>query len=132
MQEQGSPLQDSIDSAWQELGPLLTEALVFNIGGDAARSDLDKLCDPLKKLIVRQLRSKSWLEAALLAENFPSNKVTAKDKAVFLQKLLRYVFLFSVVTVLTTTTSLRGAKGTAQVVRDFWLACRGSNFGYAS
>lgn len=116
LQDQGSSLQDSIDSAWQELGPLLTEALVFNISGDAARSDLDKLCDPLKKLVVRQLRSKSWLEAALLAENFPSNKVAAKDKAVFLQKLM----------------SLRGARGTAQVVRDFWLACRGSNFGYAS
>lgn len=86
------PLQDSIDSAWQELGPVLTEALVFNIGGDAARSDLDKLCDPLKKLVVRQLRSKTWLEAALHAENFPSNKVTANDKAVFLQKLMRFAF----------------------------------------
>jgi len=104
---------------------------VFNIGGDAARSDLDKLCDPLKKLVVRQLRSKSWLEAALLSENFPSNKVTSKDKTVFLQKLMRFVSPCSHCTMLTKL-SLRGAKGTAQVVRDFWLACRGSNFGYAS
>lgn len=28
--------------------------------------------------------------------------------------------------------SLRGARGTNQIVRDFWLACRGTNFAYAS
>jgi len=102
------------------------------MGGDAARSDLDKLCDPLKKLVVRQLRSRNWLEAALLADNFPSTKATSKDKAVFLQKLMRYISPPSKNSVLIISSSLRGAKGTAQVVRDFWLACRGSNFGYAS
>jgi hypothetical protein len=52
---------------------------------------LDKISDPLKKLVLRQVRSKSWLEAALLGETFPSDKVTIKDKTVFLQKLMRYV-----------------------------------------
>lgn len=33
---------------------------------------------------------------------------------------------------LTDTCSLRGAKGTNQVVREFWLQCRGSNFAYVS
>ncbi|KAH8821592.1 armadillo-type protein [Xylogone sp. PMI_703] len=109
-------IQSVIDSSLQTLGPLLAQALVFNIGGNAARSELDKLCEPLKKLISRQVRAKSWLETALLDPSFPSNKISAEEKRIFLQKLV----------------NLRGAKGTNQVVRDLWLACRGSNFAYAS
>ncbi|KAH8598068.1 armadillo-type protein [Bisporella sp. PMI_857] len=109
LQDLAVPLQLAIDSALLELGPLLSKALIHNFGGNAARSELDRLCEPLKKLVVRQMRSKNWLETALLNEDFPSDKVTTKDKTIFLQKII----------------SLRGAKGTAQVVRDFWLTCRG-------
>lgn len=34
--------------------------------------------------------------------------------------------------VLTIDGRLRGARQTNQVVREFWLACRGSNFTYVS
>lgn len=84
-------MQGSIDAALQHLGPLLAQALIYNIGGNAARSDLDKLSEPLKKLVVRQVQAKSWLEAALLGDNFPSNKVTDKEKMTFLQKVVKYV-----------------------------------------
>ncbi|KAL2068336.1 hypothetical protein VTL71DRAFT_16434 [Oculimacula yallundae] len=113
---QSSELQSAIDSAVSQLGPLLAQALIYNVGGHAARSELEKLSDPIKKLVVRQVHSKSWFEAALFDANFPSEKVTAKDKSVFLAKIV----------------NLRGAKGTNQVVREFWLLCRGSNFAYAS
>ncbi|KAG4414230.1 hypothetical protein IFR04_012636 [Cadophora malorum] len=113
---QSSPLQSSIENAVSHLGPLLAQALIYNIGGHAARSELDKLSDPIKRLIVRQVHAKAWFEAALFDANFPSEKVTPKDKSVFLAKIV----------------NLRGAKGTNQVVRDFWLLCRGSNFAYAS
>jgi hypothetical protein len=69
---------------------MLAEALVYNIGGHAARSELDKLSDPLRKLVTRQVRSKSWFEAALLGNNFPSDKVTVKERGVFLQKIMKY------------------------------------------
>ncbi|KAG9232755.1 armadillo-type protein [Amylocarpus encephaloides] len=108
--------QTSVDSVLLHLGPVLAEALIFNIGGRSARSDLDKLSDPLKKLVVRQVHAKSWLESALTGANFPSDKVGVKDRLIFLQKIV----------------SLRGARGTNQVVRDFWLACRGTNFAYVS
>ncbi|KAK0099684.1 hypothetical protein ONS95_013423 [Cadophora gregata] len=113
---QPSPLQPSIENAVSHLGPLLAQALIYNIGGHAARSELEKLSDPIKKLVVRQVHAKAWFEAALFDANFPSEKVTAKDKNMFLAKIV----------------NLRGAKGTNQVVRDFWLLCRGSNFAYAS
>ncbi|PQE11948.1 hypothetical protein CJF31_00000059 [Rutstroemia sp. NJR-2017a BVV2] len=109
-------IQEVITNALQHLGPLLAQALIYNIGGAAARSELDKLSDPLKKLVVSQVRAKSWLEAALREGNFPSDQVDDKEKMVFLTKII----------------NLRGAKGTNTIVREFWLACRGSNFAYAS
>jgi hypothetical protein len=74
----------------EHLGPVLAEALIFNIGGHAARSELDKLSDPLKKLILRQGRSKQWIETALFGKSFPSDKVTDKEKTVFVQKIIKY------------------------------------------
>jgi len=88
---QEPPLQELIETALQQLGPLIAQALIHNIGGNAARSELDRISDPLKKLVTRQVRSKIWLEAALLDDGFPSDKVTTKDKIIFLQKVMRYV-----------------------------------------
>ncbi|RDW70210.1 putative importin 13 protein [Coleophoma crateriformis] len=84
-----SHIQATLDSMLQHLGPLLAEALIYNIGGSAARSELDKLSEPLKKLVANQVRSKNWLEAALQGANFPSGKVTDAEKRVFLQKVMR-------------------------------------------
>lgn len=68
---------------------MLAQALIYNIGGHAARSELDKLSEPAKKLVVRQANAKAWFEAALLDANFPSDKVSDKDKQQFLQKIMR-------------------------------------------
>jgi hypothetical protein len=87
-------MQAAIENVLQHLGPMLAEALIYNIGGHASRSELDKLSDPLKKLVTRQVRSKSWLQAALLGSNFPSAKVTVKEKEIFLQKLMKYVLQY--------------------------------------
>ncbi|KAJ5043171.1 uncharacterized protein L3040_004552 [Drepanopeziza brunnea f. sp. 'multigermtubi'] len=113
---QDSTLQSSIEIAVQQIGPLLAQALIYNVGGHAARSDLEKLCHLIRKLVVRQVNAKSWLEAALMGDTFPSSTVTEKDKNLFLTKVV----------------NLRGARPTNQVIRDFWLLCRGSNFAYAS
>ena len=94
MPNQGQHLQSAIDSALQHLGPILANAIVFNIGGNASRSELEKLADPIKKMVVSRRESKSWFEAALNADSFPSDKVTAADKAIFLQKIIKYVWVF--------------------------------------
>ncbi|KAI1032891.1 hypothetical protein LB504_006376 [Fusarium proliferatum] len=109
-------LNDVAQQAMQMLGPLLSRTLARNLGGNASRSELDKLSEPLKKLVYRYPMAKSWLEAGLTHETFPSTKVTPQDKSMFLKKII----------------SLRGAKATNQVVRDFWQSARGSNFAYAS
>ncbi|CAK7227343.1 member of the karyopherin-beta [Sporothrix curviconia] len=78
-----------VANAMNHLGPPLARALVFNIGGNASRSELDKLCEPLKKLVVQHPRASSWLEQALLDPGFPSDRVTAGDKTFFLKKVIR-------------------------------------------
>ena len=89
LKSQDGLVQASIDNAMQYLGPLFAGALVRNTGGNAARSELDKLCEPLKKLVVHQVHSKAWLQAGLMADDFPSDKVTEKDKTTFLQKIMK-------------------------------------------
>ncbi|KAI1338073.1 armadillo-type protein [Xylariaceae sp. FL0016] len=108
--------QATLNDAMSHFGPQLAQSLVQNIGGRASRSDLDKLSDPLKKLVVQHVHAAKWLDAALGDPSFPSEKVSPEDKALFLKKVV----------------SLRGTRPTNQVVRDFWLACRGSSFAYAS
>ncbi|EPE07056.1 importin [Ophiostoma piceae UAMH 11346] len=109
-------LKASVSNAMEHLGPLLSRSLINNFGGNASRSELDKLADPLKKMVVQHVRAQSWLEQALTASSFPSDRVTASEKAVFLKKIM----------------NLRGSRQTNTVVREFWLACRGSSFSYAS
>jgi hypothetical protein len=82
------PLQASVSRVMEHLGPALAEALIYNISGNAARSELDKLSDPLKKLVVKQVRCKSWLEAALFQKNFPGDKIEEGDRRIFLQKVI--------------------------------------------
>ncbi|KAI0115812.1 armadillo-type protein [Nemania sp. FL0031] len=109
-------VQTTLNEAMSHFGPQLSQSLIQNIGGRAARSDLDKLSDPLKKLVVQHAHASKWLESALNDSNFPSDKVSTEYKALFLKKLV----------------SLRGGRSTNQLVREFWLACRGTSYAYAS
>ncbi|UKZ78094.1 hypothetical protein TrVFT333_005828 [Trichoderma virens FT-333] len=109
-------LQETFQRAMDTLGPLLSQSLARNIGGNALRSELDRLCEPLRKLVSRYPMAKDWLQSGLDHPSFPSEKVSAEQKSLFVKKII----------------SLRGSRTTNQVVRDFWLSARGANFAYAS
>ena len=94
----------SLDPIMSHFGVLLAHTIIFGIGGEAARSDLDALCDPLKKLITRTPQARSWLESALLHPSFPSRKVKDADKKTFLMKVM----------------AERGGSMTKSVVEEFW------------
>jgi hypothetical protein len=76
-------------NAMDEYGPKLSQALVRNIGGEAARSELDTLADPLKKLISAQPKAKAWLSDALFSDTFPSQNVGPVDKRMWIQKIMK-------------------------------------------
>ncbi|KAI1106328.1 ARM repeat-containing protein [Jackrogersella minutella] len=80
--------QTIVNNAMSYLGPKLSESLIQNIGGNAARSELDKLSEPLKKLVVQHVNTRQWLEAALNDPAFPSDIVSQKDKEMFLKTVI--------------------------------------------
>ena len=73
----------------EQYGPQLCHILVRKIGGEAARSELDVLAEPLKKLIFAQPQAKLWLSDALSSKDFPSQKVGPTEKRIWLQKIIR-------------------------------------------
>jgi hypothetical protein len=119
LRNEESHLQEAIDGALQHLGPLLAQALIYNIGGHAARSELDRLSEPLKKLVVRQVHSKRWLEAALLGDDFPSDKVTVAQRKVFLQRVMRYAQAISSYDVPDANILLAVFVGLEELIRLF-------------
>ncbi|KAK4155198.1 armadillo-type protein [Chaetomidium leptoderma] len=95
-------LQQTIANAMTHLGPLVARSLVRNIGGRAARSELDKLCEPLKKLVTSQPEAQNWLHQALIFEGgegdggggdkegcFPgAGRVGVEERVVWLRKVV--------------------------------------------
>ena len=72
-------------------GPRVSKVLVNLIGGQAQRSDLEIITDPLRKLVFhRSLQAKGWLQQALIDPGFPSHKVSKDDKDFWLRKVMRY------------------------------------------
>ena len=81
-------IQHSADSIVQYIGPTLTQIAIHNVGGNAARTDLGSLSELIRKLVVRHVEAKVWIEQALTI-NFPSDRVTLDDKKVFFGQLVR-------------------------------------------
>lgn len=73
----------------QQYGPQLCYVLVYHIGGIAARSELDILSEPLKKLVFAQPQAKIWLSDALNSKDFPSQKVGLTEKRIWLQQIMK-------------------------------------------
>lgn len=78
-----------VKSIMEEYGPQLSYILMVNIGGDAARSDLDVLAELLKKLVHFQSKSKNWLSDALSSSEFPSQNIGSTEKRMWLQKVIK-------------------------------------------
>lgn len=83
-----SPL---IDFSIRELHGVNKYIKFQGVGGGAARSEVDSLAEPLKRLVARQVKAKSWLSTALAIEGFPSPNLTDKSKTRFLNTVIRYI-----------------------------------------
>ena len=114
-----------IDSVHQEFVPRLCYTIIQQIAGRCARSDLVSLNDVLRRTIFKKMAlARPALKAALETLNAQVTDSTgqqvpllsAHDKSRFLESL----------------AIARGAqKPSLDLVRAFWLKCRGMNFDYA-
>ena len=109
-------LGKQVEAVMDHYGPQLCHALIRNISGEAARSDLDTISLPLKKLIFAQPRAKRWLSEALNSTSFVSDKISSTEKRVWLEKVM----------------GLRGGAATNKAVKELWMSCWGTNMDYAS
>lgn len=81
--------QDTIDHAITQLGPMLAQSVVRNIGGNASRSELDRLSEPLKKMMSHHVKARVWIEQALFDPSFPGQQISAEEKLLFLKKIIK-------------------------------------------
>ena len=90
MQLHGIPSAvETVVRAYQlEYGPQLCHILIRNISGEAARSDLDILAEPLKKLVTGHMMANKWLYDALFSTSFTSQKVTDVEKNTWLRRII--------------------------------------------
>lgn len=80
-----------VNSIMEEYGGQLSYILMINLGGGAARSDLDILAELLKKLVHFQPKSKDWLSDALSSKDFPSQRIGSAEKRIWVQKVVKWV-----------------------------------------
>lgn len=114
MQEFSEEASQALKDILQTFGPTLAIALINNFGGNASRSELDHVAEPFRMMVKRQPMAKQWILEALKGTSFPSNRVDDATKMRFLGQVM----------------SLRGDKKTNAIIKDFWLACRGTPTGY--
>ena len=106
----------------QQYSARFTAALVRLLGGECARSELDALSEPLRKFVGKQTQ----LARGLLRE------AVREEARVLTERALGAVDLAGRLRFVGQVEALRGGRKTNEVVREFWVACRGSAFGYTA
>lgn len=104
-------VQQSMTQVLDAYGPRLAAALMRQFGGQAMRSDLEFLCEPLKALLLHQRQSQSWLQDGL-ASIIPANQAMgSEEKSKFLRQL---------------AASRGDGRKMKELSREFWAVCHGT------
>ena len=106
----------------QQYSACFTAVLLRLLGGECARSELDVLSEPLRKFVSKHPQ----LARSLLQE------AVKDDAGVLTERALAAVDLYGRLRFVGQVEALRGGRKTNEVVREFWIACRGSAFGYTA
>ncbi|GAM86860.1 hypothetical protein ANO11243_048800 [Dothideomycetidae sp. 11243] len=89
----------------------IAAALIHQIGGHAQRSELDAIAKVLRSLLQIGPTAKLALEHALYGEAWPATaQASDAEKRAFVQRIVM----------------LRGGRGTAEAVKEFWAKARGT------
>ncbi|QGA16765.1 hypothetical protein EYB26_004435 [Talaromyces marneffei] len=107
----------NVSRAIQEYLPSLCHVLMTQLSGACARSDINHLCEVLKKIIFNfQGEARNHLAASLASLAGPNDTPAglSKERERFLAMLL----------------GARGGSATQEIVRTFWINCRGAGFAY--
>ena len=104
----------------QHHSPAILAALLRLIGGECARSELEVLTDPLRRFVLHQ---------PMLFKNICREAMQDKS-GILSPKALQVTTLEQRLRFIAQMEALRGGRRSNDVVKEFWIACRGSGFGY--
>ncbi|WEW56447.1 member of the karyopherin-beta [Emydomyces testavorans] len=115
----------------------LADVVIKQVAGRCARSDIDHFSEVLKKFAFKHQGAArihlgsalASLHVALTDQPVPSPAAVQQmpdgdDAESVVSKAERERFLSSIL-------AMRGSRATNNIVRDFWVACRGKGFAYA-
>ncbi|KAI9706826.1 MAG: hypothetical protein M1820_004797 [Bogoriella megaspora] len=108
----------SINEVINYFGPALVAAIVHQITGQASRSDLDFIYDPIKKIIMAGPGAKVWFEQALADNSVVDENARARIDVGRTRKFVAQLI------------AARGGKATNGVVKTFWAECKGTVSGF--
>lgn len=117
-----SPAASTLFASVQQHSARFTAVLLRLLSGECARSELDALSEPLRKFVNKHTQ----LARGLLQE------AVKDDAGVLTGRALAAVDLQGRMRFVGQVEALRGGRKTNEVVREFWVACRGSAFGYTA
>ncbi len=110
----------NLEAQIQQYSPGILAALLRLIGGECARSELEILTDPLRRYVLyHPMLFKMICHEAMKAEGGILTEKALQSTA--LEQRLRFI---------AQMDTLKGGRKSNDVVKDFWIACRGSGFGY--
>ncbi|KAK5051885.1 hypothetical protein LTR84_002688 [Exophiala bonariae] len=116
----GPEVQVKIQRAIHKYGPRILGLVLRLIGGECARSELESITETLKRFIQKQ---------GIVTKQVLRNAVE-EDQGILSEKALKATTIDQRKRFLAQLESLRGSRKTNDIVKEFWIACRGSGFSY--
>lgn len=90
------------------------------LAGECARSEIETLTETLRRFVLRQpMPTKRIMQEAIKVES-----------GVFTEKALNATKPEQRARFIAQVEGLRGARKTNEIVREFWVSCKGGQFGY--
>lgn len=100
--------------------PRMLASILRLVGGECARSELEVFAEQIRRYVHSQ---------PMLFKNI-GREAMKEENRVLSQKALEATTLDQRERFISQVDVLRGARKTTEVVKDFWVTCRGSDFGY--
>jgi hypothetical protein len=83
-------MEDGYHGILNRYSQSLAQILIQQVGGGASRSDLEYFTETIKALVFKGGLFRNYMRDALSSLDVQDNRVSEKDKRIFLEKLFRY------------------------------------------
>ncbi|KAK5082951.1 member of the karyopherin-beta [Lithohypha guttulata] len=112
----------TLTSLLDTYSPTILGSTLHLLAGECARSEIEVFSQLLRAFILKQpMRAKRIMQEAIKPES-----------AVLTQKALEATKSEQRARFVAQVEALRGGRKTNEIVRDFWISCKGGQFGYVT